>query len=298
MTTELAQKATEWIDQKQSVIPIRFRDKRPEVKAWQPYTERLPTQDEVRLWFPDRLHNLAVLTGIRGLTVIDFDNMERYLFWVLYAKKQGGYAELVSKITLRVRTGRGVHVYIRLPYEEQNRHLEGIDIKGRGGYVLTPPSVHPSGAQYVEENPGAPIMEVEALSDILPAELLIRDYTLPKCVVMPVNFVDPVHFISDPWEVAEKATEFGSNTIARIRARYRIEEFFSEKTSTSVDNRFFLVKCPFHDDHNPSFWVDTAKQMCGCFTGCTPKSLDVINLYGRLHGLSNKESIRMMLKGM
>ncbi len=45
---------------------------------------------------------------------------------------------------------------------------------------------------------------------------------------------------------------------------------------------------------NPSFWVDTKAQLCGCFSGCTNVPLDAINLYARLHGISNVAAIKEM----
>jgi hypothetical protein len=48
--------------------------------------------------------------------------------------------------------GGGIHVYYSTPTEEvRNRaHLFGrrIDVRGEGGYVAAPPSIHPSGTRY------------------------------------------------------------------------------------------------------------------------------------------------------
>jgi len=56
--------------------------------------------------------------------------------------------------------------------------------------------------------------------------------------------------------------------------------------------------CPMHDDHEPSFRVDTVGGRCNCFsTSCRlndPRGLDVIELYGRLHNLDNKDAIRAL----
>jgi hypothetical protein len=38
-------------------------------------------------------------------------------------------------------------------------------------------------------------------------------------------------------------------------------------------------------------WVDTGRQICGCYAGCTPKPLDVIDLYARMQGITTKEAI-------
>lgn len=295
---EIAQTAHSWILSGQSVIPIRYRDKRPEIITWEPYQSQLPSSNEIIHWFPDRLHNLGIITGVRGLAVIDFDSMDRYIFWKLWTMRRGYPASYVAGITYQVQTARGMHVYIRLPHDERNRALEGIDVKAKGGYVLAPPSIHPSGVPYTAVNPGAPIVQVNALSDILPAALLSRDTELPDQVVIPGAFHNPVQYVTDPWAAAENQGDPGFDLVTKLRRHFRIEDFFPGAISSSGDHRWMLARCPFHDDHDPSFWIDTQRQICGCYAGCTMKPLDAINLFGRLHGLSNRDAILMMTKGM
>ena len=302
ITQSLTRTAQSWILSGQSVIPIRYRDKRPEISTWEPYKSQLPSPKEIIHWFPDKFHNLAIITGVRGLAVIDFDSMDRFIYWQLWAARRGMPADYVARLTYKVQTARGMHVYIRLPHDERNRSLEGIDIKAKGGYVLAPPSIHPSGVPYKAVNPGAPIVQVNALSDILPAALLTRDTELPDDVRVPQGFMNPIQYATDPWSVAESqedtGLDAGPDLVTRIRSRFRIEDFFSGAISSSGDQRWMLAKCPFHDDHDPSFWIDTQRQICGCYTGCTLKPLDCINFFGRLHGLSNRDAIIMMAKGL
>jgi len=297
MANEITKTANTWILSGQSVIPIRYRDKRPEISTWEPYKSQLPNEKEIISWFPDRRHNLAIITGVRGLAVIDFDSMDRYVYWKLWAVRKGHPASYVAQVTYKVQTARGMHVYIRLPHDERNRALEGIDVKAKGGYVLVPPSIHPSGVPYKAMNPGAPIIQVEALSDVLPSVLLTRNTELPDDVVIPGSFRNPVHFSDDPWAIAE-SQEPGGDLVGRLRDAFRIEDFFPSAIASSMDRRWLLTKCPFHDDHDPSLWIDTQRQICGCYAGCTTKPLDSINLFGRLHGLSNRDAILMMAKGL
>lgn len=53
--------------------------------------------------------------------------------------------------TPTVLTGRGCHLYFHWPgFEVRNfaRRLPGLDFRGDGGYIVAPPSVHPSGRHY------------------------------------------------------------------------------------------------------------------------------------------------------
>jgi hypothetical protein len=54
--------------------------------------------------------------------------------------------------TVEAITGKGRHIYFRYPTGTNIRNRQafvaGIDVRGNGGYVLCPPSVHPSGKVY------------------------------------------------------------------------------------------------------------------------------------------------------
>ena len=295
MTDLILSEATKWLKQGIAVIPILYRDKRPELKHWQPYQVALPTEDNLKQWFLG-LHNMAAITGWQGLVVIDFDDLAVYSTWRLWATRMGSYTAYVADHTYQVKTGRGLHLYVKLPHTEQNRKLKGIDIKAAGGYVLAPPSVHPSGARYQAILPDAPILPIEALSDVLPADFLQQNTELPDGVIAPQRVQLPNHACSDdPWERAERADQASDSLVARIRDTFRVEQFFPQAIQSSADGRWMKTCCPFHDDRHPSFWIDTRRQICSCWR-CTPKPLDVINLYGRLMGLSNLEAIAALKK--
>ncbi len=57
--------------------------------------------------------------------------------------------------TIVVRTGRGAHIYFQLSLRiaprirnSAGRIAPGLDVRGEGGYVVVPPSVHATGAPY------------------------------------------------------------------------------------------------------------------------------------------------------
>jgi hypothetical protein len=152
-----------------SVIPLENKGKRP-VVAWSDYQNRVATPEEIHQWFSGTDYNLGIVTGrVSGLSVIDCDNESA----VTLARAKG----LPDCPT--VKTGRGFHFYFKdeegVGNFQKRDDLPGIDLRGQGGYVVAPPSVHANGIQYewlrmangsylhlpewaIEDKPKAPIL--------------------------------------------------------------------------------------------------------------------------------------------
>ena len=278
----------EFVDQHIAVIPVRPRDKRPDIQSWEPYKSILPQQNQLSVWF-SKPRNYGVVMGWQDLVVLDFDDLDEYQRWLLWATKQTGIAGIVANSAFKVATSRGVHVYVRMP-GQHNRKVGKIDIKANG-YVLGPGSIHPTGATYRALGDHLFFPRVNQLSDILPAELLVSHTELPSMVRMPTRVAPS----ADPWVRAMQGGDSqDTGLVARIKAKLKLLDFFPTSSPTSMDHRWWITRCPFHDDKSPSFWIDTRAQMCGCFAGCTQLPLDVIGLYARLYGLSNNDAIRLL----
>lgn len=145
-----------------SVIPIQARSKIPALETWKEYQERLPTEEEVRSWFPPGTDlNIAVICGeVSGNLVIhDFDTVEAAKKWA------ATYRSLVAGAPI-VEPSRGWHVWTRTDKPVSCSRGEGFDIKGTGGYALCPPSIHPSGKKYAlirGDLAKIPVIEAELL---------------------------------------------------------------------------------------------------------------------------------------
>jgi hypothetical protein len=132
-----------------AVIPIEPRGKRPLVR-WQVYQHRLPDATEVAEWFrrwPDA--NIAVVTGIvSGVVVLDLD--PRHGAGASLQELERKHGSISS--TVEARTGGGGrHLYFAHPREMLHNRVglaPGVDLRGDGGYVVAPPSVHASGESY------------------------------------------------------------------------------------------------------------------------------------------------------
>jgi hypothetical protein len=139
------------------VLPLRPRDKRPLIR-WEDLQHARPSEDDIADWFrrwPDA--NIGIVTGeISNLIVLDVD------------PKHGGDAMLerleyrfkpLSTTVKAVTGGGGRHLYFAHPGGlTPNRAglAQGIDLRGDGGYVVAPPSVHPSGRPYAWTSGRAP----------------------------------------------------------------------------------------------------------------------------------------------
>lgn len=103
---------------------------------------------------------VAVACGASGLLVVDLDGPAAAEAWAELAARHGGHSE-----TLVAQTGKpnGLHLYFAGEGRSSAGRLgPGIDTRGRGGYVVAPPSWHPSGAVYRWLDPDAPLAPAPA----------------------------------------------------------------------------------------------------------------------------------------
>jgi len=137
-----------YISNNLSVIPIKPGEKTPLIK-WEKYQKERPSIAEVQKWFKDSNINIAIVCGkVSGnLVVIDFDEAELY---EKFLKELDNELKDIIENTWLVKTGKGYHIYLRVDSDKPVKigKFEKIDIKGEGGYVVAPPSLHPSGKRY------------------------------------------------------------------------------------------------------------------------------------------------------
>lgn len=132
-----------------SVIPIEPRGKRPLIR-WQAYQYRRAEVTEIADWFqrwPDA--NLAVVTGlVSALVVLDLD--PRHGADAGLAELERAHGALAETVESRTGGG-GRHLYFAHPGEVLHNRVgiaPGVDLRGDGGYVVAPPSIHASGESY------------------------------------------------------------------------------------------------------------------------------------------------------
>jgi hypothetical protein len=102
-------------------------------------------------WWPPRTNlGVAIATGRPASTwVLDVDGLEGAASLQELERERGPLPA-----TVEARTSRGRHIYFRLPADAPDVRnsagvvAPGVDVRGSGGYVVAPPSPHPSGDRY------------------------------------------------------------------------------------------------------------------------------------------------------
>lgn len=160
----LLQAALDLSRQGASVIPVG-RDKKPLVR-WSCYQQRPASSSEIKNWAKKlRPWGFAMITG-RDVVVLDVDGDQGF-----EALRKRGFH---LPPTLRVKTPRGgAHLYFKDPGLVTKSFIGGtkscllpmVDFRGRGGYVVVPPT---PGYAYAERLP------VAAMTDWL------KPLTIPK----------------------------------------------------------------------------------------------------------------------
>lgn len=135
-----------------AVFPLAPRSKKP--LTHNGCKDATTDPGQIEAWWsrwPDA--NIGIATGSKssGLVVIDLDvdedkGINGYEVLTAWQQEHGTLPETAMSIT-----GRGGYHYLyRDAAQWKNRAglYEGVDIRGEGGYIVAPPSIHPNGRRY------------------------------------------------------------------------------------------------------------------------------------------------------
>ncbi len=132
-----------------SVIPRREKAKRPAV-AWKKYQTSHVSEKTLHDWFrrsPD--YNVGIVTGtLSGIVVLDVDPRHGGDKSLRALEREHGR---LPKTPKSITGGGGQHYYFAHPGGEVRNRAgirPGVDLRGDGGCIVAPPSVHPSGKRY------------------------------------------------------------------------------------------------------------------------------------------------------
>lgn len=149
-----------------NVLPAGLGNKIPQV-TWAEYQQQRTTP-YINRWFKGQRRNYLVITGtISRLVVLDLDDAKAEQHWL------GILGDDLYK-TARVKTAKGFHCWWRLPEGQtaprnvsRDDETGKWDLRGEGGLVVAPPSVHASGHIYEWVPDHGP----EAIAEVPPALL-------------------------------------------------------------------------------------------------------------------------------
>jgi hypothetical protein len=145
------------------LLPVEARGKIPLIKKWSENASS--DENQIRAWMKEfRGCNWGVATGPESnLVIVDLDSDAAH-----ERLKQWG----TIPATFTVKTRRGWHLYFLYPNAAiktvAGEVAEGIDIRGKGGQAVFPPSVHESGVVYEVINDHEPMPVPEWLLEKLP----------------------------------------------------------------------------------------------------------------------------------
>ena len=183
------------------VIPIAPGEKYPAgIEAWQ--TIATSNEATVKQWFTTTYKGWGVgictgRAGARQVFVLDIDEHDPQQSGSdTLADLEAEHGKLPDTVTVLTPTG-GRHLYFTTPIAIRNdagkRLGPGLDIRGDGGQVLAPPTLHPTGKPYTFE-------EGFGITDILPADA--PDWLIKRLTAEPkIDRTKPADgdiFLTDP----------------------------------------------------------------------------------------------------
>lgn len=251
-----------WLKRNFFLIPVQPNSKR-NVRGFGFYQDKITDVERFAVWFDENApSNLAVCSTLTT-AILDFDDPDLYTFWAnKFPKESQTYTE---------RTPRGGYHVFGHVWAESLKGLvfvKGVELKL---VALIAPSVI-DGKPYIR-----------GTGDILPMDAKIVFSPLMQKPIIPPP--------------APRSIIRAGGNLQKIKSAYHCLDVIREvnpKIKVRVSQRFLSLCCPFHDDKEPSFWILSDRNLWGCHA-CGTRG-DVINLYARLHGITNTEAIREMGK--
>lgn len=139
--------AAEYVDSGWSVLPVRPEEKRPYMTNWLQYTKTRAPKVMVDSWFTNLAGaGVGVVTGrISNMVVLDVEHdcpypieelLKKYPTRMIARSGGGGYHLFYQYPTNQVRVANRVRIF------------DGADLRADGGFIVLPPTMHPSGNRY------------------------------------------------------------------------------------------------------------------------------------------------------
>lgn len=278
-----------WYDQEGIVpIPIKLGTKNQPLIKWSKWQHERPARALVNRWFGHGDVNIGLLMGGEsGVFCLDHDKIPAWARW------KAKHRDIETLTVITPRPGR--HNYFKLPGKTLTTMcFDGLDVKC-SGYTLAPGSLHPSGKRY--EGNGKAILNIDDLAQVLDLVQTKRE-SVSNTVSLPTILSELDHMAIRRLDCTR--TDLIGSIKQALPLLTLVEQHTEFMARSSQCGRWYICSCPFHDDHHPSFWIDSVRQICSCYKSeCRagqPRGLpmDIFNFYSRLHGLGNRQAIQAL----
>lgn len=143
----VSEQAAGYVDSGWSILPVRPDEKRPFMTNWLQYTKTRATKPMVESWFANLAGaGVGAVTGrISNMVVLDVERECPYSLEELLKKYP---TQMVAR-----SGGGGYHLFYQYPTNQSRvanrvRIFDGADLRADGGFIVLPPTMHPSGNRY------------------------------------------------------------------------------------------------------------------------------------------------------
>ena len=139
--------ACEYVDNGWSILPVKPEEKRPYMTNWLQYTKTRASKQTVINWFNNLTGaGIGVVTGrVSNMVVLDIESdcpypiediLRKYPTQMYSRTGSGGYHLFYQYPTNIPRVANRVGIF------------ERADLRADGGFIVLPPTIHPSGGRY------------------------------------------------------------------------------------------------------------------------------------------------------
>jgi len=151
-------------------------------------------------------------------------------------------------------------------------------VKAAGGYVLAPPSIHPSGHKYQGYGSPEQIATIASIKDVIPEYEDVPQWQPRERAPL------------DPY--AEAMREPVGVSVEAVKAAWKWEDIMP--LNGTARRGVIMAHCPLHNDGNASFAIYPDGHAY-CF-GCNWRG-DIIDVFAELNGLTVQEALKEMANG-
>lgn len=234
----------------------KARGKHPRLDAWHKAASR-DVEQVTQWWTQWSTAGIGIATGAESrVWVLDLDG-EAAIEWYRQQCKAHGLTR-----TIGVKTGRGRHLWFEWPdgdveiRNSSKKIAQDVDVRGNGGFVIAPPTLHRSGVRYEWLMTGAYIDHPAPT----PAWLL----ELVKYVAQPAP-----KMISVPSRVPWSAKSADEELARRLRLDPGARAVLAERLGTVTEQHARKVKCPQCGDRSVWWMIHgTGYAKCSHLNSC------------------------------